>query len=126
VCKRPIEVEWPEVQQCAVDPNYACATKEQWAASELEDQRRAYATIMRTIAGEPDGYRAGCCGWLTANIARQLIDERPELARPEKWFELLSEAEAIFKRRHVPVVTITDDIVQKVRLAVATTDRPPH
>ena len=126
VCKRPIEVEWPEVQPCAVDPNYPCRTKEQWAEWSLQDEKETHGKIMRTLAGEPDGFDARTVGARMAMVAKQLIDEKPELARPDRWQDLMSDVNRIYRRDHLVTVTVYEDMVEKVKLAVMPAERTLH
>ena len=83
-----------------------------WEARGREDEIELYGEIRKFLQGKETRLRPGTVGMLQAKIAKQLVDDNPDLGHPDKRDELLAAINEVYDRDHVLRVRMSKDLVE--------------
>ncbi len=83
-----------------------------WRKNHEEQQAQFYVEIIKYITGQPNDIIPGSVGMTKANIAKELITKKPNLASPNCIEKLMEAIDRIYMDNDATVITLSDqDIV---------------
>jgi hypothetical protein len=105
-------------------------TQAEWDAAmeKLDDEYRQkfYADLCAYIRGEPNNIRPGTVGEIQAKIAKTLVEKDAAFLQPENKDKLVAEMEAIYKRDHAVVVTLSPEDIEMAKMLATHEDDLPR
>jgi hypothetical protein len=87
-----------------------------WEQMSREAEKEFYEQVERFIRGEPHNIVPGTVGMKKAEVARDLVAQRPELLAAENRKQLIETVNEAYDRDHAVTVILTDEQVAFARM----------